>query len=116
MSCPALTFVRKRLAQAPELPWSARHSQQGCQGAREAGAAPPAPHGAAPTPASTVVDVSPRAFPLSDARTPITAVLATFEGEALFHVLGAGEADFKTGDLFRLRRGSRLRASRSAGS
>ena len=76
MNSVTLTPIRKRLAQTLELPWSARHSQQGCQGAREAGAAPPAPHGAAPTPVSTAAGRLSEPFPLSDARTVIAAVLA----------------------------------------
>lgn len=77
MSRIVFNSIRKRLAQTPELPWSARHSQQGCRGAREAGAAPPAPCGAAPTPVSTALDGVSEVFPLSDARDIIAAVLAT---------------------------------------
>lgn len=83
MSCiNQLPIIRQRLAQAPGKLWSARHSQHGCQGAREAGAALLAPCGAAPTPiksldVSTVVDRPPVAFPLSDAPVVIATVLAT---------------------------------------
>ena len=73
----AFLLLRKRLTQAPELPWSARHSQQGCQGMREAGAALLAPCGAAPPPVSTVVATSTAAPPLSGAPARATAVLAT---------------------------------------
>ncbi|WP_263588813.1 hypothetical protein [Sphingopyxis sp. GC21] len=36
------------------------------------------------------------------------AVLTTFEGQAAFRVLPPGTAAFRSGDLFRLRIGSRI--------
>lgn len=98
------------LARAPGSPRSARHSQQGCQGTREAGAAPQAPCGVAPNPVGTVVDGSPRTFPLPGVRATITAVLTTFEGQAVFRLLEpAPDLQALTyGGLFRLRRGSRV--------
>ena len=77
MSRLPFTQIRKRLAQTPELPWSARHSQQGCQGAREAGAAPLAPCAAAPHPVSTVVVPGLEPPPLSRAPARAMAVLTT---------------------------------------
>lgn len=90
-----VTFIpiRKRLARAQGKLWSARHSQQGCLGLREAGAALLAPCGAAPNPASTVVDCMPEAFPLSDAQGLIAAVLATRLGiRSIRRLLIAGTA------------------------
>src|SRR3546814_8528185 len=77
MNSVTLTLIRKRLAQTPELPWSARHSQQGCQGAREAGAEPLAPCAAAPHPVSTVVVPGLEAQPLSRAPARAMAQLTT---------------------------------------
>ncbi|QUT07673.1 hypothetical protein KFK14_09940 [Sphingobium phenoxybenzoativorans] len=104
---------RQRLAQAPGKLWSARHSQQGCQGTRAAGAVPLAPSGTAPNPVSTVVNL-PDAFPLSDAPARVMAVLTTFEHQAMFRIIKGADRDkngvVPGGDIFRLRKGSRTHA------
>ena len=110
----------QRLACAPVPPWSARHSQQGCQGARGAGAAPFPPCGAAPTPniaevVGTVGASCENGVPLPAARRA-TAVLATFEGQVVFRLLESNLPDLRAGDLFRLRKGSRIHAPRGPGS
>lgn len=100
------------LARAPGSPRSARHSQQGCQGTREAGATPQAPSGVAPNPVSTVIAAAVRASPLSLARPCAVAVLTTFEGQAVFRLILSDGRDLTPGDLFRLRKGSRCHAPR----
>jgi hypothetical protein len=77
MSSASLHPFTERPAWALGKPWSARHSQQGCQGARAAGAAPQAPGGVAPNPVSTVALPLSGAVPLSAVPVRATAVLAT---------------------------------------
>lgn len=92
-SVTALTPIIERPARTLGKPWSARHSQHGCQGAREAGAAPHAPHGAAPNSVSTVVAPLSVAVPLSAVPARTTAVLANRLNPArIWPVLLAGAA------------------------
>lgn len=112
MSGPSPTTpIRQRRASTPGKLWSARHSQQGCQGARAAGAVPQPPSGTAPNPVSTVVTLPPDAFPLSDAPARMMAVLTTFEGQAVFRFIDGANHDkngvILGGNMFRLRKGSR---------
>lgn len=109
------TPIRQRLAQTPGKLWSARHSQQGCQGARAAGAVPQPPSGTAPNPISslalsTVVNL-PDAFPLPDAPARMMAVLTIFERQAVFRIIKGAKRDnsdvMPGGNIFRLRKGSR---------
>lgn len=96
------------LARAPGSPRSARHSQQGCQGTREAGATLQAPCRVAPNPVSTAVATSGCGL-LPAAPGQVMAVLTTFEGQAVFRLLEP-TPDLQAltyGGLFRLRRGSR---------
>jgi len=102
------------LARAQGSPWSARHSQQGCQGPREAGATPQPPSGVAPNPVSTVIAAAACASLLPAARPTAMAVLTTFEGQAVFCLVMSDVPDLRTGDLFRLRQGSRLHGARRA--
>lgn len=102
------------LARAPGSPRSARHSQQGCQGTREAGATPQAPNGVAPNPVSTAIALGVSASPLSLARPCAVAVLTTFEGQAVFRLILSDGRHLKPGDFFRLRKGSRLHEPRRA--
>lgn len=102
------------LARAPGSPRSARHSQQGCQGTREAGATSQAPCGVAPNPVSTVIVLARCASPLPLAHRSEVAVLTTFEGQAVFRLTLCDDSDLRTGDLFRLRKGSRCHEPRQA--
>ena len=76
-SIAPLARIFERPAWTLGRPWSARHSQHGCQGAREAGAAPQAPGGAAPNPVSTAALPLSGAVPLSAVPVRAAAVLAT---------------------------------------
>lgn len=81
---------------------------------REAGATPQAPSGVAPNPVSTVIAAAVSASPLSLARCSAVAVLTTFEGQAVFGLTESDAPNLRTGDLFRLRRGSRCHEPRRA--
>lgn len=80
----------------------------------EAGATPQAPSGVAPNPIislapDTAIASAAYASPISVAGHSAVAVLTTFEGEALFHLIGAA-VDLRVatyGGLSRFRRGSR---------
>jgi hypothetical protein len=106
----ALPSDPKRLVQDPDLSWSARHSQQGCRGAHEAGVVPPPPPtGTAPS-VSTVVD--PLALAIPPALCPaMTAVLTTLAGQAVFRVIQGCIGTLPSGEVFRLRKGSRIARS-----
>lgn len=91
--------------------WSARHSQHGCRLARGMGAVPLAPRGAAPNPASTVIAPSPGAVPSQPSPASVMAVLTTFEGQAVFRIVASDAIGLRTGDIFRLRKGSRTCAA-----
>lgn len=98
MSSASHPHLPDRPAWALDKPWSARHSQYGCQGPRVAGAAPQAPVGAAPPPQtlpalSTAARVPSGAAPLSAAPVRGAAVLATlFGSRELWILLAAGSA------------------------
>lgn len=107
MNSVTSTFICKRLARTLAKLWSARHSQHGCLGAHGTGAAPQAPRDAAPNPVSTAA-ILPDASSLPDAPARMRAVLATFEGQAAFRLLGTAASGVHAGELFRLRKGCRI--------
>lgn len=80
---------------------------------RAAGAAAVPPPAAAPNPVSAAALPPPGPAHAPVATAPVVAalttfaILTTFEGQAVFRVLPPGTADFRSGDLFRLRTGSR---------
>lgn len=104
------------LARAPGSPRSARHSQQGCRGQREAGATPQPPSGVAPNPVSTVVARLKDGSPLPAVPQGVMAVLTTFEGQAVFRIIKGADRDNNDvvpgGDIFRLCKGSRTHGLR----
>ncbi|PTR12608.1 hypothetical protein C8K11_10261 [Novosphingobium sp. GV055] len=89
-------------APIPGLARPARHSAPGGLGRREDGATPQSPPGGvAPPVVSTAI------APLATTAPVATAVLTTFEGQAVFRIAHGDGAALPEGMLFRLRKGLR---------
>lgn len=101
-------------AQSPQPCRSVRHAAEGRSVGRAAGAAAEPPAAAALPSVSTVPVPLPEPDTAPIARTPVVAVLTTFEGQAVFSILSPGAAPFRAGDVFRFRRGSRDMIGRQA--
>lgn len=87
---------------------SVRHeARERAAAVRAAGAAAVPPAAAAPTPVSAATLPPPGQAVAPIATAPVVAALTTFEGQAVFRVLAPGTPDFRNGELFRLRIGSR---------